>query len=229
MSFTSFDPARLSPEQCHKLSIGTIVPRPIAWTTSVDSQGRANLAPFSYFMGCHSYVPALAISVGSRGDQPKDTRANIAASGEFVVNMVTAELVEACNISAAAFPPEFSEIEVLELETLPSEAVAPPRIAAAPVQIECRVLHAIDLGEAPRQSTLFVGQILRWHVRQDLVIGDSKVDQAALGAVGRMGGPYYAHARELFALSIPDWQAVLATRAELGATRAEPGSGSPAS
>jgi flavin reductase (DIM6/NTAB) family NADH-FMN oxidoreductase RutF len=219
MSFTSFDPARLSPEQCHKLSIGTIVPRPIAWTTSVDAEGRANLAPFSYFMGCHSYVPALAISIGSRGDQPKDSRANIAASGEFVVNMVTAELVEACNISAAAFPPEIDEIEVLGLETLPSEAVAPPRIAAAPVQIECRVLHAIDLGAPPRLSTLFVGQVLRWHVREDLVIGDAKVDQAALGAVGRMGGPYYAHARELFSLSIPDWREVLAMRTDADSGR----------
>ena len=208
MPFTSFDPARLEPAERHKLSIGTIVPRPIAWTTSLDAQGRVNLAPFSYFMGCHSYMPALAISIGSRGDRPKDSRANIAASGEFVVNLVTADLVERMNVSAADFPPEVSELELLGLATLPSEAVGPPRIAESPVQIECRVLHAIDLGEPPRLSTLFVAQVLRWHVREDLV-HDFKVDQAGLEAVARMGGPFYCRADDPFALSIPDWRAIL--------------------
>ncbi len=205
MGFTSFDPETMEPAERHKLSIGSIVPRPIAWTTSVDAEGRANLAPFSYFMGCHSYLPALAISVGSRADRPKDTRANIAASGEFVVNLVSRPLLEKMNVSAAAFPPDVDELALLELETLASEVVRPPRIAASPLQIECRVLHALDLGEAPRVSTLFVGQVLRWHVRSDLV-SDFKVDQAGLDAVARMGGPFYCRADEPFALQIPDWR-----------------------
>jgi flavin reductase (DIM6/NTAB) family NADH-FMN oxidoreductase RutF len=205
--FESIDPSKIEPADRHKMSIGTVVPRPIAWTSSVDEDGRPNLAPFSYFMGCHSYVPALAISVGSRADgSPKDTRANIAASGQFVVNLVTSDLVERMNVTAAGFPPGVDEFEAAGLTAIPSVKVRPPRIAESPIQIECEVMHAIDLGEAPKVSTLFVGRVLMWHVRDDLLEGPFKVDQAALDAVGRMGGPYYANAREPFALKIPDWR-----------------------
>lgn len=203
----ALDPADLTPAERHKLTIGTIVPRPIAWTTSMSPDGRANLAPFSYFMGCHSYVPAIAVSIGSRADgTPKDTRANIAASGELVVNLVTEELVERMNVTAAAFPPEVSEIEVAGLETLASTHVAPPRVAASPIHLECRVLHALDLGEAPRVSTLFVAQVVMWHVEERLLQDGLKVDQAAIHAVARMGGPFYTRARDPFALTIPDWR-----------------------
>ncbi len=205
----AFDPAALSPEACHKLTIGTVVPRPIAWTSTVDVEGRVNLAPFSYFMACHSYVPALALSIGSRAGRPKDSRANIAATGEFVVNIVNPRLLPAMNITAADFPPEVSEAEVAGVALLPSVKVRPPRVADAPIQIECRVMHALDLGEPPRVSTLFVGQILMWHVREDLVGQDHKVDQAGLEAVARMGGPFYTVAREPFALQIPDWRQLL--------------------
>lgn len=205
----ALDPAALSHEACHKLSIGTVVPRPIAWTSTVNADGQVNLAPFSYFMACHSYVPALALSIGSRGGQPKDSRANIGATGEFVVNLVDEQLLPAMNLSAADFPPDVDEAAVAGLELLPSVKVRPPRVAASPIQIECRVLHALDLGEAPRVSTLFVGQILMWHVREDLLGPDYKVDQAALQAVARMGGPYYTVARDPFALQIPDWRQVL--------------------
>lgn len=203
----ALDPADLSPAERHKLTIGTIVPRPIAWTTSVDAAGRANLAPFSYFMGCHSYVPAVAVSIGSRADgTPKDTRANIAATGEFVVNLVTDELLERMNVTAAAFPTGVSEIEVAGLATLPSVRVRPPRVAASPIHLECRVLHALDLGEAPRTSTLFVGQVVMWHIDERLLLDDLKVDQAAIHAVARMGGPNYVRARDPFPLTIPDWR-----------------------
>lgn len=203
----ALDPAELTPQERHKLTIGTIVPRPIAWTTSVGSDGRANLAPFSYFMGCHSYLPAVAVSIGSRGDgTPKDTRANIAAIGEFVVNVVTEDLVERMNVTAAAFPTGVSEIEVANLATLPSTHVAPPRIAASPIHLECRVLHALDLGEPPRVSTLFVAQVVMWHIDERLLQEGLKVDQAAIHAVARMGGPFYTRVRDPFALTIPDWR-----------------------
>ena len=204
-----FDPATLSPEACHKLTIGTVVPRPIAWTSSVDEEGRVNLAPFSYFMACHSYVPALALSIGSRAGRPKDSRANIAATGEFVVNIVNPALLPAMNVTAADFPPDVSEADVAGVAMVPSVKVRPPRVADAPIQIECRVIQAIDLGEAPRVSTLFIGQILMWHIREDLLGQDHKVDQAGIQAVARMGGPFYTVAREPFALQIPDWRQLL--------------------
>ncbi len=212
----AIDPAQIPPAACHKLTIGTIVPRPIAWTTSVDAEGRPNLAPFSYFMGCHSYVPALAVSIGSREGRPKDSRANIEAGGEFVVNLATEELIDKVVLSAADFPPGVSEIEVAGLTALPSTLVKPPRIAESPIHIECRVLHTLHLGEPPRVSALFVGQIVMWHIREDLVDADYKVDQAALHAISRMGGPLYVRARDPFALHIPDWRAAMEDKEQAG-------------
>ena len=190
------------------MAIGTVVPRPIAWVTSLDSEGRLNLAPFSYFMACHSYLPAIAVSIGSRGGNPKDSRANIRRRGEFVVNLVTEELADRMNITGAAFPTGVNEADVVGLATLPSTKVEPPRIAESPVHLECRVLHAIDLDEDPLQSTLFVAQVVMWHIRDDLVDDAYHVNQAALHLVARMGGPYYARGWELFRMDIPDWRSV---------------------
>lgn len=204
----AFDPAALDPAATHKLTIGTIVPRPIAWTTSVDAEGRTNLAPFSYFMACHSYVPALAVSIGSRAGKAKDSRANILATGEFVVNIATEALVDDVNVSAAEFPHDVSEIDVLGLATLPSTVVKPPRIAASPIHIECVVMHTLTIGEDPRASTLFVARIVQWHIRADLVDDAYHVDQAKLDALARMGGPFYTVARDPFARHIPRPEAV---------------------
>ena len=208
----AIDPQDLGPHERHKMTIGSIVPRPIAWTTTVDTDGRVNLAPFSYFMGCHSYLPALALSIGSRADgetlTPKDTSANIRATGSFVVNLVSEDLVERMNISAAAFPTGVDELAMAGLSTAPSTHVPAPRVAESPLSIECRLLHALTLGEAPRESTLYVGQIVMWHVREDLVTDDFKIDQAGLRAVSRMGGRTYSNANDLFDLVIPDWRDV---------------------
>ncbi|MBK6769250.1 MAG: flavin reductase family protein [Ardenticatenales bacterium] len=208
----AIDPTALDPADTHKLTIGTIVPRPIAWTTSVDGEGRVNLAPFSYFMACHSYLPAVAVSIGSRAGKPKDTRANILATGEFVVNIATAALVDAVNVSAADFPHDISELDVLGLETMPSVKVRPPRVAASPIHIECVVLHALTLGEEPRASTLFVGRIVQWHIRSDLLDDGYRVDQAKIEALARMGGPFYTVARDPFARQIPPWESVVGPR-----------------
>jgi flavin reductase (DIM6/NTAB) family NADH-FMN oxidoreductase RutF len=209
MSHVSIDPASLEPLARHKLTIGTVVPRPIAWTTSVSVDGRVNLAPFSYFTACHSYEPALAISVGSRDGSPKDTWANIEAVGELVVNVVTEDLLERMNITAAAFPPEVDELDVAGLTAVASEVVQPPRVAESPIQMECKVMHTVVLGEAPRESALFVARIVRWHIREDLLLEGDKVDQHRIGAIGRMGGTFYVRADDPFSLRIPDWRDVL--------------------
>lgn len=208
----AIDPTALDPTETHKLTIGTIVPRPIAWTTSVDGDGRVNLAPFSYFMACHSYLPAVAVSIGSRAGKPKDTRANILATGEFVVNIATAALVDAVNVSAADFPHDISELDVLGLETMPSVKVRPPRVAASPIHIECVVLHALTLGDEPRASTLFVGRIVQWHIRSDLLDDGYRVDQAKIEALARMGGPFYTVARDPFGRQIPPWESIVGPR-----------------
>jgi flavin reductase (DIM6/NTAB) family NADH-FMN oxidoreductase RutF len=205
----AIDPAELDLAARHRLTIGTVVPRPIAWITSTGPGGGVNVAPFSYFMGCHSYLPAIAVSIGSRAGQPKDTRANIRSRGEFVVNMVTRPLAERMNVTAAAFPPDISEADVAGLGTAPSVKVAPPRLAESPVAWECRVLHALDLGEDPVMSTLFVAQIVMFHVDDALLDADLKVDPHRLDAIARLGGPFYTTMGEIFRMDIPDWQSLV--------------------
>lgn len=129
----AIDPADLGPAERHKMTVASIVPRPIAWTTTLGADGVVNLAPFSYFMACHSYVPALALSIGSRDGAAKDTRANIMARGEFVVNMVSDDLAETMVATAAAFPPGISELDHVDVTAVPSRKVAPPRIAESPL------------------------------------------------------------------------------------------------
>lgn len=204
----ALDPDALGPLERHKLTIGTIVPRPIAWTTTIAPDGRVNLAPFSYFMACHSYVPALAVSIGSREGRPKDSRANIEATGELVVNVVSEDLLERMNLTAAAFPPGVDELATAGLTPAPSVRVRPPRVAESPISMECRVMHSVPLGEPPLASVLFVARIVMWHVREDLLLEGFKVDQSGIGAVARMGGSFYVRARDPFALPIPDWRTV---------------------
>ncbi len=206
------DPDTLDDAARHKMTIGTILPRPIAWTTTQNQAGVVNVAPFSYFMGCHSYLPALALSVGSRRDvpgMPKDTAANILSTGEFVVNLVDEALAEAMNQSAAAFPPDVGEAEAVGIELAPSVKVDVARVAASPISIECRLLHSLTLGEAPLASTLIVGRIVMWHVRADLLDPAYRIDQAAVQPIARMGGPNYVHARDPWTMAIPDWRDVV--------------------
>jgi flavin reductase (DIM6/NTAB) family NADH-FMN oxidoreductase RutF len=203
------DPAELSLAERHRLTIGSILPRPIAWTTSLSPRGVLNLAPFSYFMGVHSYTPALAISVGSRDGQPKDTWANVAASGEFVVNVVNEEVAERMNLTSAAYPADIDELEMAGLTAVPSLVVKPPRVGEAPISMECRLLHVLPIGEPPLQSGLIVGQIVMWHIRPDLLRDGKKIDGVALRAIGRMGGSTYTRTRDQFDMVIPDWRATL--------------------
>jgi flavin reductase (DIM6/NTAB) family NADH-FMN oxidoreductase RutF len=214
MGHVSIDPGQLEPRQRHKLTIGTVVPRPIAWTSSISIEGDVNLAPFSYYTAVHSYEPALAISVGSRDGVAKDTAANIAATGELVVNLVTEDLLERMIVTAAAFPSGIDELELAGLTPVASEVVRPPRVAESPVQIECQVMHTLRLGEPPRESALFVARIVRWHVRDDLLLEGDKIDQHQLDAVGRMGGTFYCRTDKPFSMRIPDWRDVLDREAD---------------
>ena len=124
-----------------------VVPRPIAWVTTQSKSGVINLAPFSFFNAVGSNPPYIIISIGDNDSgQPKDTATNILDSREFVVNLVTEELFEAMNISAANFPPDRSELEAANLHTLQSTRISPPRVAEAQVSLECRLFSAQRLG-----------------------------------------------------------------------------------
>jgi flavin reductase (DIM6/NTAB) family NADH-FMN oxidoreductase RutF len=214
----SFDFSALTARERYKLLIGTVVPRPIAWVTTVDRDGRPNAAPYSFF-NCLSHDPPLvALGVENWADmRMKDTTANIRMTGEFTVNIVSDALLEAMNVTAVPFPPEIDELEVAKLATVPGTHVRCPRIAEAPAALECRKYIALGIGQA---REIVIGEVVAVHVRADLVDPESLyVDQASLDAVGRLGGHGYTRTQDAFDLktmSLDDWNAGrIATRSEL--------------
>jgi flavin reductase (DIM6/NTAB) family NADH-FMN oxidoreductase RutF len=194
-----FDFASVAPRDCYKLLVSTITPRPIAWIVSRSAEGRLNAAPFSFFNVLSGDPPVVGIGIGSyEHGRPKDTRRNIAATREFVVNLVSDETAAAMNITAIEFEPDVNELAEAQLETIPSVRVAPPRIAASPVSMECALIQILELG--PNQG-LVLGRVLAMHVRDDLVIDPAKcyVDTPNLHLIGRMHGTgWYARTSDLF-------------------------------
>ena len=183
-----------------------VVPRPIAWVTSLDAAGVLNAAPFSYFNVFGATPPILGVSIGKRREgEDKDTLANIKAKGEFVVHIVNEALAETMVATAIPFPPGEGEVGALELATAPSEAVAVPRLEDAPVAMECRTHQLVELGS----STLVLGEVVSFYVREGLM-EEGKIDPHKLRAVGRLGGSYYTRTRELFEddrKSYEEWKA----------------------
>lgn len=179
-----FDPALQSTANNYKLLTNLVVPRPIAWVTSQNPSGAVNLAPFSFFNAIGSDPLYVIISVGKRDNgELKDTATNIQSNGEFVVNMVTEELFEAMNISAADFPPDHSELEAARLHTAPSIHVNTPRIAEAQVSLECKLFSAQPLGD----YMLFIGEIVMFHVADHLMGPRMHVNN--FSPLGRLGSP----------------------------------------
>ena len=181
--------ANLSPADAYKLMIGIVVPRPIAWVTTINGQGLVNAAPFSAYTFCGKNPPMVCFNVGRREAAFKDTATNIRASGEFVVNSVTVEAVEPMHETSAEYPAHLSEVEALGLELLPSAAIKPPRIALSPVHLECKLERIVQLGRD--RDELIIGEVVYFHVRDDL-IKDGKVSTEALNPLARLGGPRYA-------------------------------------
>jgi flavin reductase (DIM6/NTAB) family NADH-FMN oxidoreductase RutF len=188
------DPNSTSPQDNYKLLTNLVVPRPIAWVTSQNSEGVINLAPFSFFNAIGSDPLYLIISIGNKDDGSlKDTAANIIARGEFVVNLVTEDLVSAMNISAANFPSEESELAAVGLHAADSKLVKVPRVAEAKASLEC-VLHSQQpLGI----YTLIIGQVVMFHV-DDALLSD-RLHINGFTPIGRMGSPaYYCRTSDRF-------------------------------
>jgi len=206
----SFDPSGESVQNIYKLMIGAIVPRPIAFVSSLDERGVRNLAPFSYFTAVSADPPVVLFCPSVRREDPqrglaahKDTLLNIIATREFVVNVVTETITEKMNATSAQVPPEVDEFELAGLTPLPSELVKPPRVAESPVQMECRLRQIIEVSDRPAGGSIVLGEVVRFHVREDLV-ENYRIDPDHLAAVGRMGGPTYVRTRDRFDLKRPE-------------------------
>jgi flavin reductase (DIM6/NTAB) family NADH-FMN oxidoreductase RutF len=200
----TLDPAQTAPSDIYKLMTGIIVPRPIAFVSTIDAAGIGNLAPFSYFTACSSDPPVVCFCTTVRsGPQPyAHTLRNIQATGEFVVNIVSEEFAAQMNACAAEVPPEVDEFEISGLTPIASDLVKPPRLAESKVHMECRLHQIVHVSDKPRGGILILGEVVRFHVLESLLDG-YKIDPGLLNAIGRMGGASYVRTLDLFELQRP--------------------------
>ncbi len=201
-------PNSISSGSMYKLMIGSIVPRPIGWISSVDAEGRSNLAPYSFFNAVCANPPTVLFCpmIRDTDASPKDTLRNVRATGEFVVNIVTEGLAEKMNLSSAELPGSIDEFEFAGLTPVPSVAVRPPRVAESPIHFECRVLQIIDVGDQPHGGSVVIGQVLHLHIDDALLIGTDKVDLHRLKPIGRLAGAAYTRVTDLFEMVRPPSQ-----------------------
>jgi flavin reductase (DIM6/NTAB) family NADH-FMN oxidoreductase RutF len=198
------DPSQHDYADIYKLMIGIIIPRPIAFVSSIDADGILNLAPFSYFTACSSNPPVVCFctSVRSEPRPHKDTLENIRATGEFVVNVVSEEIAEQMNKTSADVPPEVDEFVLSGLTPLASDLVKPPRVAESKAQMECKLRQIVPVSEKPGGGVLVLGEVLRFHILESVMDG-LKVDPGKLKAIGRMGGPTYVRTDDRFNMERP--------------------------
>lgn len=181
----------------YKLLNGCIVPRPIAWVTSMRENGLVNAAPFSYFNVASIEPMLVSIAVIRKpGSVQKDTARNIRETGEFVVNMVDVYNVDAVNQTSADYPPDVSEVEALGLLLQPSSLVRVPRLEASRVHFECRLHQIVELG-SPTRSDLIIGEVVHVHV-EDALYRDGRIDATAFSPVSRLAGHSYSTLGECF-------------------------------
>lgn len=199
-----FDLAQIDAQLAYKLLASLVVPRPIGWTSSVNADGRPNLAPFSFYMMITSTPPHIAISVGARDGREKDTLRNIRATGEFVINVVAAEIGPQMAITAAEWPAEVDEFAAAGLTPVPSVAVRPPGVGEAPGRLECVARQITPVGTLPYGAHLVIAEVVRIHVRDDLLTANNRIDLPRLRAVGRLTGDWYCSTAEQYQLPRPD-------------------------
>ena len=199
----SFDPRALDRRQRSNVINGLIYPRPIAWVSTVASDGTRNLAPFSFFNAFSFSPPTVGVSPGSRRGIPKDTLANVRATGEFVINLVSASLADTANATSAELAPGVDEWELAGVTPVASETVAPARVEQAPAALECRVHQIVELGADEPSNSLVIGRVLRVHVLDHALDEHYLPRPEVLDLVGRMGGDLWARTRERFILPRP--------------------------
>ena len=198
---TSFNVSDLTGADPYKLTTGLIVPRPIGWVGTVSGDGTPNLAPYSFFNAVSGNPPMFVFSAG-RGAR-KDTLANVREVGEFTLNIVTAEVADAMNASSASFEADVDEFEAVGLTSVASSTIRPPLVGECKANIECVVTDILDIGHPESGNGLVIGEAVMFHIDESLLDG-TRVNQAALKAVGRHVGNAYSHATDLFELQRPE-------------------------
>ncbi len=200
---TQIDVASLDGADAYRLMTDVVVPRPIAWVTTVDEAGTVNLAPFSFFQGVCGSPPTIIVSVGRHRDGlHKDTGVNAMATGELVVNIVSDDLAEAMNVTCGEHPVGVDEMAIAGLLAAPSAHVRPPRVAEAGVALECKLVQTVPVGRPPRDYLILIAEIIAFQIRDDLY-RDGRVDPVALAPLARLGGNRYRRGGEVFEMERP--------------------------
>jgi flavin reductase (DIM6/NTAB) family NADH-FMN oxidoreductase RutF len=199
-------PDELPHREFYRILISAVAPRPIAWVSTL-SDGRLNLAPFSFFNVVSAKPPLLGFSPSLRqvggGPAPKDTLRNVRDTGEFVVNVVTFRVAEAMNLTSGDYESSINEFELAKLTTRPSQVVRPPQVAESPVSFECKLNRIIDFGSEPPSGSLVIGEIVCVHL-EDEVLREGRLDPDSLDLIGRMGGAQYSRTIERFEMKRPE-------------------------
>jgi flavin reductase (DIM6/NTAB) family NADH-FMN oxidoreductase RutF len=200
-------PDLLPHRELYRILIGNVVPRPIAWVSTLSDR-RLNLAPFSFFNVVSAQPPLLGFSPSLRQvdrPAPKDTLRNVRETGEFVVNVVPFAMAEAMNLTGGDYESSINEFQLAKVATRPSQVVRPPQVEKSPVSFECKLERIIDFGSEPPSGSLVIGEIVCVHL-EDEVLKEGRLDPESLDLIGRMGGMQYARITQRFEIKRPEVQ-----------------------
>jgi flavin reductase (DIM6/NTAB) family NADH-FMN oxidoreductase RutF len=203
-------PSQISHNDLYAIILNSVGPRPIAWVSTLSASGQPNLAPFSFFNAVCIDPPLLAFAPGLRQPkqtnsphgEPKDTLRNVRETKEFVVNIVTFDLLQPMNVTSGEYDPSINEFELAKVTPVPSKLVRPARVAESPVSFECKLHQILDFSPAPTSSSLVIGEVVAIHV-DDAHIKNGKLDRNSLDLVGRMGGIQYTRTTNRVELARP--------------------------
>jgi flavin reductase (DIM6/NTAB) family NADH-FMN oxidoreductase RutF len=203
ISLLSIDPALMSERENYKFLIGSIIPRPIAFVTTISKDGVLNGAPFSYFNIVSSNPPMISLSIQRSAGSQKDTARNIIDSKQFVVHIVDEHNVEKINKTAASLPSDQSEVKLANLTSVDSVKISVPGVTEAKIRMECSLEHSLELGSSDSPGCDFIiGRVVQFHI-EDEIYENGRIDARGLAAVSRLAGNNYAKIGEIFEIERP--------------------------
>jgi flavin reductase (DIM6/NTAB) family NADH-FMN oxidoreductase RutF len=194
-----------APDMVGKLLNAAVVPRPIAWVSTISADGEPNLAPFSFFNAVCRKPPTVLFCSSVRGAtrRPKDTYHNVVDTGEFVINFVTDALAEAMNITAVEAPPEVNEFERAGLTAVPGTTIRAPHVAETPIFFECKLREIVTISDQPGGASIIIGTITFMHFDDSIYREGNYLDFDVYRPVGRMTGTGYVRTTDVFDLTRP--------------------------
>lgn len=206
------DFAKANIQARYHLLTSSVLPRPIAWVSSMSLEKKVNLAPFSFFNAVSSEPPIVVFCPGSKtvlnadNDEQfvdKDTLRNIKEQGEFVINIVNYAIAEKMNATSGDYPADIDEFTACAITPVPSQMVQPPGVKESPVRLECKLYQHLPIGQGPGSGNLVLGQVLCMHIDDQILDNKQRIDSQALDAIGRLGGNFYTRTRDIFSLQRP--------------------------